>query len=399
MVFLKSLSHNLSPKKDQEISTLGQKIKAEEVMFCYDCQSILDESYGAVLKAETHNKGFSYISDVDTLLSLLNSLYWFRKFGEPSYKLSSIIRTAVAKRGIYFVKESLKQSLHTLNGFILKKFYAFGPEIVRYRQLAEQTARLFRDFFIEYTMSDGESFPPYMPNGIYHEAKEFFNSMKMKFHRATPEKRREAIEFDFSNGSLKAFFRTEMLRLQALITAEAISGRDYTDSLAYFFRMTEACQTRVMGYVPSYYATSNSQKFHEKVTRPLESPTKQELNLIYAGVQVTLGESGVPRNILTNSEDNVDLRTLRSCLQDISLDISLSSSVDHSYSEAGKLEDARLLFRKIKERNWLIPIKDLHDGSIIEYLPPLLDFDDESVNLSRYLFWTCFQLSLNYWCY
>jgi len=54
------------------------------------------------------------------------------------------------------------------------------------------------------------------------------------------------------------------------------------------------------------------------------------------------------------------------------------------------------LFRKIADNKWAVPIRDLDTFEILSFLPIIDNEDDESIDLSRYIFWTSLQVCLNF---
>jgi hypothetical protein len=384
--YLQSLNRNLSSKEDAvEICDIDpNNIDSKTVMFCFDAQSIFDESYNGPMRTLTGLTGFSHIKKKRDLIKVLQTLYWYCKY-DDSYQLTRYINGL--DMPIEKICECVKQSIHSINGFLLKKFFVFGPECVGYSQIADETARLFKDFIFDYTCSSNS-------NSIFLESKDFFNFVKEKFNHPSLEGRMLVFQYPFKNKALERFFSTELKRLLALIDKERQNCRDYTKSLAWMFRSTHLCQTRVLGYVPNHLAVKHGENFWLKVERPTEELDPEIERLIHTSVKESLKNGKVPQGIFNTSDPEI----LEALYKEIEIELKLSSSCDHTFVQGGKLEDARQLLRLAKKNNWKIPVRNLHNFSIEEIMEPITDevIENGDINLSRYLFNIAIQISINF---
>jgi len=295
----------------------------------------------------------------------------------------------------HLILQGIKQSLHTINGLLIKKFLAFGPEIVSYRTLNDQIARLFRDFIVDYLK---ESRTEETPNGdpsIFEEAKTFFNYVKEFHDHQLLNKRLSWLNYNFSNRALGTFFGREMNLLRGYILSRKTDGLgDYTKSMAYNYRAVELSQTRNLGYLPHYLAREQAEEFQKVVTRDLESLPVEEFKYIYQLVRKELRDGGIADGRLK------DDKSLNRAIKDsVKFELKNTASIKSTVSEGGKLEDARKFLQLIRENGWRIPIRDLRDFSITDYTPALEKLpedNDAGFNLSSILFWFSLQNTINF---
>jgi hypothetical protein len=390
LAYLKSLNRNLVDVIDEDAYT----IDPSSIMFCQDAQGIFDNKYPGAARDFTKCSGFGHLSE-ENVFRVLDSLYWFRKY-KKAYNLHKLVAHQLDEIGLLSVKRALKQSMHTLNGLLVKKFIVFGPEIVDYMRLAQQTARLFRDLFTEYCMlGDGAQLPSHMCGSAYGECKDLFNNCKEFFYKGGTDSRSRWLYWSFTNKALAGFWVTEFRRLQRYISMKSSgSGAEYTTSLAWIFRSATFAQTRNLGYLPPQASEVKFRAFREIVTRPLENISKEQDRLIRMSVRQRFISGGVKFRFLQEPEESEEKLLADKILGNISLGLKGSASVDHSVLEGGKLEDARLCIRRIIDNDWMVPIRSLDNNEIVDHIVP--DKEEFTDDWNRILFWFSYQLVLNW---
>lgn len=390
--YVKSLNRNLVDQIDED----NYSIDPAKVMFCQDSQGIFDNNYPGPTRDNTGVKGFGHIS-IYNYLEVMDNLYWYRKY-KRSYNLDKCMRSVVSEKGFTFWKKSLRQTLHTLNGLLVKKFIVFGPEIVDYNRIAEQTARLFRDLFSEYSAANlGELAEGMNNQSVYSEMKDLFNYCKQFFYKSDVSVRTSWLNWNFRNRSLGAFWGTEFKRLLHYSTRQCVGeSRPYINSLAWIFRCTTFAQTRNMGYLPPHAAEVKFRAFREIISRPVEPLTEENDRLIRMAVRQRLIDGGIAPGFLQEPRTEEDHQIAALILSKINLDLKGTASVSHGVSEGGKLEDARKAIRMIIENKWAVPLRDVVDGSIQTYLQAVDNEDDPDWN--RLLFWFSLQMGINWAC-
>jgi len=385
--FLKAMSHNLI---DSE-----KTIPPEEVIWCPDARSILDNRYPALIADKVHVSGFGHIKG-PKLISVLKKLYWFRKY-TAKYKLEQEVIKAMEGKPFGAFLQDLKQTLHSINGLLIKKFMALGPECVGYKELADQTARLFRDFILDYSASSREDIPLYARGSIFEDCKDFFNYVK-EFHEHYDYNQRVSIlNYKFRNRALGSFFGQEFRRVQSKILYRMNKGfGDYTQSLAWDYRCVELCQTRNLGYLPSWKARENDLAYRKKVSREPEPITEEIDDLIRSSIHQELELGGVKRDCLAGL--TIDTESIIS--EAVNIELRYAASARTTVALGGKPEDARFYLQLIRENGWRIPIRNLIELDVIGMTPKLdikLENNDDGFDLSSILFWFSFQNILN-WC-
>jgi hypothetical protein len=125
---------------------------------------------------------------------------------------------------------------------------------------------------------------------------------------------------------------------------------------------------------------------------------KEKLDLIRLSVRRRLQrqfDEGEFNFRLDHESDKLDSLLVESA-GEILMTLKSSASVDHTVSQGGKIEDARVVLRKAIVNKWKIPVRDLDSGTIMEYIEVEQE-PDEYPDWGRPLFWISFQCVLNYW--
>jgi len=392
LTYLKALNVQLVNRLDD----YDQGINPAEIMFCHDSNGVMDNSYPGSLRDKIGVNAWGHVSSPTVLFKLLDCLYWYRKYSRK-YKTERIIRSFIDLRGIAETKRVMSQVFHTLNGLLIKKFMAFGPEIVGYRDLADQTARLFRDLFSDYIL------PVNNIGGVYNEQESCFveikallNTCKQAFHKPSKSQRVSWLETKFTSRAIGSFFGTEFRRLINTINRyNSSENEDYTESLAWVFRCTTFCQTRVLGYLPLHVAEVKRHVYRQTVNRPVEKIPKEQCEMIYLAVMNHLDKGDIPAGLFTLNQPEA-IALIDEAIRNVSVEIKQNASTDHTVSEGGKIEDARLLVKVMRENAWKVPVRDLDNHKIINYID-IPTHDQEVESWSRPLFWASYQIVLNFW--
>jgi hypothetical protein len=367
------------------------------IMFCQTHTGLFDNSYPGWLRDNLGVSGWQHVTQ-DLLVPSLRSLYWYR-IHSKTLVLDKTIEDSIVKLGYRPVRHAIMQSIHTLNGVLVKKFMAFCPESTRYGDYARQTAYLFRDLLSDYLhpikFDRGQ---PVEPSGlVYSELKSYLSIVKKSFHKFSPEKRGEWLDYEFKSKSLRRMFN-EVTRLKALVRSKSLMGIDYTESPAWFFRCSTLCQTRVLGYLPDCIAEVKRKQFRQNVSRIPEKPPRENIRLIQLAVESELTIGKIPRDFMTTEviRSGVMQKRFEEALSAIELPLKGSASTDHFVRQGGKIEDARLILNQAIENKWEIPVRDLHDHEVIETF--MVDRLDESSDRDyvRPLFWLSYTIILNH---
>jgi hypothetical protein len=367
------------------------------IMFCQTHTGLFDNAYPGWLRDNIGVSGWNHVTE-GLIVPALRSLYWYRTYSK-TLLLDNTIEESMDKLGFRPTRHAITQTIHTLNGILVKKFMAFCPESTRYQDFARQTAYLFRDLLRDYLrpIKFFEGIPVEPEGMTYTELKVFLNVVKKSFHKFTPEKRAEWLDFEFKSKSLRRMFN-EITRLKELVISKTLVGLDYTESPAWFFRCTTLCQTRVLGYLPDCIAEVKRRQFRTTISRPLEKPPKENIRLIKLAVTDELRRGNIPRDFMANTvhRDSASRIRFQEAMSAIELPLKGSASTDHFVRQGGKIEDARILINKAIDNKWKIPVRDLHDHEVIETFT--VDRVDESSERDyvRPLFWLSYTIILNY---
>jgi hypothetical protein len=369
-----------------------------KVMMCFDHQNILDEKYGLHLSTVTGLRGYDSISRQGQIHNLLLNTYWYRKYHKV-YGISKLLSEneknffqGKDKKAIKTFKEKIKQILFTLDNMLTKKMLAFGPEISGYAEIAQQTARCFRELLIDYTISDRQQLKT---ESFFEESQDFFNTVKQYHDHEDLNKRLGVLDYSFQNKSLGSFYGKELRRLKNKVTYQSSIGLgDFTTSVNWNFRFVNVLQTRTLGYVPRFKAMEKIDEFWKVSTRPVQAVPVDKLKLIHHGIIKELSEAEVPKLMLAKEEFAKEVS------EAIILELKATASYTSTVKEGGKLEDARRLLEKVRQHKWRAPIRDLDTFRIIGFCQEIdkkSSLDDKMVlDLSSIIFWTSLQMMVNY---
>jgi len=392
LTYVRSLGRLLASETDG-----GPTMEPGSIMFCQTHTGLFDNRYPGFMRDNLGVTGWQHVTE-DLMVPALRCLYWYRKYSK-TLRLDKLIAEAMGKQGFRAVRHAVTQTIHTLNGVLVKKFMAFCPESTRYGDFARQTAYLFRDLLTDYLhpVEFLHGVPVEPINLTYSELKKFLPVVKKTFHKFSPAKRAEWLDFEFKSKSLRRMFN-EITRLKELVASKSLMGMDYTESPAWFFRCSTLCQTRVLGYLPDCIAEVKRKEFRQNVSRTPELPPRENIRLIEKAVADELARGQIPRDFMTTEivRDGRTQARFQEAMSAIELPLKGSASTDHFVRQGGKIEDARLLINLAIDNQWEIPVRDLHDHEVLETFT--VSRLDESVNRDyvRPLFWLSYTIILNH---
>jgi hypothetical protein len=326
---------------------------------------------------------------------VLENLYWFKKNqkGYRSYKLEQAVKFAIQRIGWERFKVALKQTFHTINGLLIKKFMSFGPELVGYKRIADHTAKLFRDLIREYSIDFRMDL---IVPSAYEDIKDFFNFVKEWHEHPAKETRISVLNYEFKTSSLGSFFGREMAILKATIENHKNQGLgDYTQSIAWDFRCVSLCQTRSIGFLPPFKKRERRKEFQVTISREPKPLSKERTRMIRDLTIKELANAKLPRSY--SDEDGLDLGQIVE--ESVHMEIKPSADVNFTMYEGGTLEDARMLLSMIRAYNWRAPIRNLETFEVTGYTTRISDdisINENVYNLSSTLFWFALQHGLNH---
>jgi len=377
-----SLSRNVS-----EAETLD--FDPKEVMFCPDAVSILSEKYSGPIRDflvsnRIYATGFEGIKDVESLIKLMLTCYWFRKHMKR-YDLPKLMKDRSNIIGFSSFKSCFRQTLHTVNGLLIKKFLCFPKEISSYKTLARQTACIFKSFISEYTDYDGSFLQS--EEKIYAETKALFQYCKATFFiEYSCPKRASFLSYEFRNKDLEFFFSAEFRKLKVQISVGFSNLSDYTTSLAWKYRCGLFAQTRMMGYLPRFLAGEVAGRFRATIGRERKEFSNEKK--LFLRRMIIKGVNGViPRNVFRD-QDGPIFEVYKS----IEMDIKQAASEQTTYADGGRLEDARILVRMAIDNKWIVFKRELDTFKTCDSMV----YSQLSDNLAEPIFWISLQVCINF---
>jgi hypothetical protein len=312
----------------EPLDTSPRHIFPGQVAYCPNALSIFDRKLPLNQQEQVRIRSWDEIKQPEQLEQALGLLYWYRKFGTKRMRTNLSI---LADWGIRRAKEAVKQTIHTLDGLIIKKLFAFGDGIVGYRELAAQTAELFgellSDHIKDYKFED--------PRTTFGELKPFFKMVKQSFLAENRAVRDLFLEHRFRSNALNRFFRTEFRTVSARIITNSLKGIDYTETLPWIYRMQYITQTRNLGHLPRAEVLHKVDKYLSYVGRESEPHDIKREKLIYLSAKRSLVT--VQKGIFTKKAKAAEVMSASD------EPVMPTASVDHTRSAGGKPEDARLL--------------------------------------------------------
>jgi hypothetical protein len=106
-------------------------------------------------------------------------------------------------------------------------------------------------------------------------------------------------------------------------------------------------------------------------------------------------EAEISQGFLSNPQTEDEKYLAKEIFGNVNLDLKGTASLDHAVLEGGKLEDARVAIRLIVDNKWDVPVRNLHDNTIVDYMRGFEETDADS-DWNTLLFWFSYQLTLNW---
>jgi hypothetical protein len=283
--------------------------------------------------------GWNHVNNMTRLTDILNQCYWF-KYSTKCKRVLTFI-----PRDFSTVKSAVKQSIHTINGLLVKLFLAFPTETPGYSSLARFTEDCFVSLMKSYLGNDENSSP-------ILDLKKFGKFVKSNFHK-TLEARESILSYKFE---YECFSLIEHLlsKLRSELETKSLESSPY-DSIGWYYRMGILSQNRNLGYLPRSVADRLRKEYRTRISSPDEVPPKENLIIIQHCIKRALDDS--MGNISFEEKEFAD-----EMYSAVDMPVKLTASVDHPLHEGGKLEDARLILREFVEDKLHIPTYDLHSG-------------------------------------
>jgi len=361
-----------------------------EVMFCQNSQSITDSRYSAPMRSVVGFDGWRAANSPERLAKALDTLYWYRK------QVSNKTRVLLGKHSGNFqtLKSCVEQTLHTVNGVLCKKFLLFPCEMEGYTKLSELTAQLFESIVEDYLRPPGWKIPS-PDNSIFLRMKMVMKAVKRSFCSENKEVRWEC--FQLLEGTIRhckfaKFFAPAVARLKA--RAQSFET-DYTESIAWVNTMSGMSQTRNLGYLPEWIALVKRAEFRDNIGRTEIDVDRNKLLLIRKVVQERQREMGIEPRFLSLHGRKTQ-KDFGEVINNIKLPLKPTASVRSTVFQGGKVEDARQLLNCAMMNRWRIPIRDLSNSTIDDWIQFSPDMAKEAPEHEGFLFWTALQILVNW---
>jgi hypothetical protein len=173
------------------------------------------------------------------------------------------------------------------------------------------------------------------------------------------------------------------------------SSDDFTTSIAWLTIFAGFSQTRNLGYLPPWIAEQKRIAFRKTVGRERIQIPKEDLRWIRVAIKKREYAMGIEPLFLSMSgrEKNRDFKEV---INSIKIPLKPTASIRHTVFQGGKVEDARELLNIGMANTWRIPIRDLQEGFITEYLELTEQTAHEKPDFQGYLFWISLQIVLNW---
>jgi len=377
------------------------RISLTDVMFCQNSQSVLDGKYTKPLRNWLGFDGWEAANTPERVGKVLESLYWYRKF--CSNHCRKLMEQA-AENNFRLFKSVLEQTLHTINGFLCKKFLLLPCEMEGYIQLAKNTNEVFEEFMQDYLRPIKWKQEPTVENSIFLKAKKIFKTVKQRFLSEAYDARISCISLLKGEKSehckFAKFWFHAISRLEKRIRVEReVWNTDYTQSLAWLNTMSGIAQTRNLGYLPPWVADVKREEFRATIGRERVKVDRSHLELVRAAVMKRAYEMGVEPDLL-DRQGREETDEFKEVINSIRIPLKPTASVATTVFNGGKVEDARQLLQDARRNKWKVPERDLKTGEVKQWLTlpdiDLTDPDAEIPPFEGFLFWISFQIVLNW---
>jgi len=371
----------------------GETIEPKNIMFCHNSQSILDEKYGKSMRDHTGSTGWKNLVK-SNIHKALSTLWWYYEH-QKDMKIRNKVFSLYNSFNESQVRLIISQSLHTINGIIVKLMLSFGKSIKSYRELAHSSAIMFVHLINEYSLAPFPEPSMIFPeNSLFLDLKNFCAYVKARFHSPCHDTRIKTFFFKGETSVFNRVFRRYLNMWYQEAVSAMNSGTDYTLTMNFIGKAITLTQGRVTGYLPQILAEVNRRSFRLRVNRERELISREKAKLITVCLKEYLTDSGLPREVL-QSEDLSDKEIVADIYSALEILFKQSASESTFVTKGGKLEDSRVIFNIAKKNNWQVPVRDPNDNTILSFI----DCSDlnEDHDLERTIFWISYAVFNNYY--
>lgn len=369
-------------------------LKFEEILFCSDQSSIFEKNFAHQLVKETGQKGWNsdYITEFKDVHDILMTTYWYRCYQEHIYTaLEGEWSIAVEKlTPVRDILSFYKNAIETVNGLLIKQMLAIPEFCNSYRDLADTTFMMFRDLIFEYFGHENYF-------GAFEGIKDLNAKIKSCFN--LDEQANSFIWLEDYSGyrgtSLQTFWEKPFAKFFSYVIKQIDeNGTDYTKSLSWINRCSILSQSKYMGYIPDHLGELKRQEYHNKVSRePLMLEKREALNL-YNALKLELRYAELPTAFFAETKNG----ELSDLLSQCDFPVKQTASADSRVARGGRLEDARIMINYLVDHK--VQIRTY--GLIVLRVEEVYDIADLIKDPDNYprdfiLFWTSFQIILNYY--
>jgi len=373
------------------------RLDLQNVMFCQNSQSILDSRYSAPLRKTVSFDGWQNADTPTRIGDALETLYWFRKGVNDKCRKQLL---DWSQSDFKKFKTCLEQTLHTINGLLCKKFLCFPCEMEGYVRLSKLTAEIFEQLIEDYMRPNDFANEATFENSVFMRMKISMKKVKQFFTSENRELRFSILD-SIENSSVRSckfskFFQPCISRLRKRIAnLDELDSDDYTQSIAWLTTFAGFSQTRSLGYLPPWIAELKRIAFRQVIGRERIQIPKEDLRWISVAIKKRQYAMGIEPLFLSMSgrERNRDFKEV---INSIKIPLKPTASVRHTVFQGGKVEDARELLNIGMLANWKIPVRDLQEGFITEYLELSENTAADLPDFQGYLFWISVQIVLNW---
>jgi len=379
--YLRDLSRPITPTEEGEPQK--RKFSDRSVMFCTNGASIFGEKYPSEIRKQVNAKGWRDLDD-SKIPEIMDQLYWYRRYSNKK----ELVRQ---KSSCGFLKTALRNIIANLDAMVIKLFYSFGAECYDYREIARRTARAFDQMLPEFLRKVGDSYEK-QEDMVFRQIKPWLKRIKSLWHDSDLKVQITCLDYDDSSKIMEDFFGTAKRVLKDKIHNWWAVGINYLKTPAWAFRMAYLCETRAFSHFPEAIKKELEYEQFKSLVRPAEKPDPAIVKLIYASTQSEMEREKIPHNGFLEMSGNFDkiAENLRedpmfnSIIAKLAMDIPFTAEQSQTRSAGGKAEADRIILKEFREKNIMIPIRDLNTGAIKEYFdPPALN----SSNPQKALFW------------
>jgi hypothetical protein len=366
------------------------KISLADVMFCQNSQAVTDSSYSRPMRSKVNVSGWEAITEHETMLHVLDQLYWFKKFVSKSTR--KFLGWQFKRVGWKSYKQRLSHVLHTLNGQVVQKILLFPCEMEGYRELARLTSSLFEELVRDYFhVADTE---PTVESSIFMRIKAMRKKVKQSFPSMNVEVRHSVFPLALREQGKCSHARFWAGCFRRLERRTMGLEQDYTQSPLWLYTMGGFSQTRNLGWLPEWVAEPARKEFRMNLARDKVLLPKPEILLCYKLVMKRMYEEGIEPRFLVTTGRSMDT-DFREVIHSLRIPLKPSASNNSTVSQGGKVEDARQLLSDAIRNRWRVPVRRFDTGEITGYISYDLGLRTTRPDYEGYLFWLALQILSN----